>query len=111
MFSTAAQQHQFNYPFQLGCSKLNPETDSVNEIQRYDVSIFRGDALIIGSDGLCDYVFLPEIGKYCEELLTTGGSAQELAERITGKAYEHSKDEDTTVHFHWRHWSFGACTG
>ena len=76
VFTTAAQQHQFNCPFQLGCPRYYPETDSVDDVQRYDVSVSRGDVLIMGSDGLWDNVFLFEVARVCEELLMMEGSAK-----------------------------------
>lgn len=93
VFTTAAQQHQFNCPFQLGCPRYYPETDSVDDVQRYDVSVSRGDVLIMGSDGLWDNVFLFEVARVCEELLMMEGSAQEIAESVAGKAFTNSKDE------------------
>ena len=51
VFSTPAQQHEFNCPFQLGWREFYPESDAPEDAETFAVDCRPGDALIMGSDG------------------------------------------------------------
>lgn len=52
VFATNSQQHNFNYPYQLGTGS----TDSVDDGQKFNFKVQPGDLIVMGSDGLWDNV-------------------------------------------------------
>lgn len=94
VFSTPAQQHEFNCPFQLGWREFYPESDKAEDAETFAVDCRPGDALIMGSDGLWDNVPPWEAAEVCAALMEEGKDAQEVAEAIATRAFEHSVDEE-----------------
>ena len=93
VFSTPAQQHEFNCPFQLGWREFYPESDAPEDAETFAVDCRPGDALIMGSDGLWDNVPPEEAAEVCAALIEEGKDAQDAAEAIATRAFEHSVDE------------------
>ena len=93
VFSTPAQQHEFNCPFQLGWREFYPESDRASDAEVFAVDVRPGDALIMGSDGLWDNVPPREVAEVCAACVGRGETAQETAEAIASRAFEHSVDE------------------
>ncbi|WWC67154.1 uncharacterized protein I206_101061 [Kwoniella pini CBS 10737] len=58
VFRTQEMQHAFNFPLQVG---THSRDEPMKDAQRYDVSIKKGDVVILGSDGLMDNLFDEEI--------------------------------------------------
>ena len=52
-FATHEQQHEFNFPFQLGAES----TDRVADAVETDLEVHDGDIVLLGSDGLYDNVW------------------------------------------------------
>ena len=94
VFSTPAQQHEFNCPFQLGWREFYPESDKAEDAETFAVDCRPGDALIMGSDGLWDNVPPWEAAEVCAALMEEGKDAQDVAEAIATRAFEHSVDEE-----------------
>jgi protein phosphatase PTC7 len=93
-FNTPSQQHEFNCPFQLGCTEFYPESDGPEDVQVFHVQCEPGDILVMGSDGLWDNVPHMEVAQICAEAVAEGKDAQSLAEQIATRAFEHSVDEE-----------------
>lgn len=51
IFRTDEMQHAFNFPLQLG---THSRDEPMKDAQRYDVSVSKGDIVVLGSDGLMD---------------------------------------------------------
>lgn len=62
LFQTVEQQHSFNFPYQLGSanSKL-AKSDSPSDAIVTSHVPQHGDFFLVGSDGLFDNIFMPEI--------------------------------------------------
>lgn len=65
-FHTPQQQHDFNFPYQIGA------TDSMSDLpsssQRFELTVQPGDLLVLGTDGLWDNCFDEEVAsvlRYC----------------------------------------------
>lgn len=57
VFRSEEQQHAFNFPYQLGTGSMDRPTDA----QTFDLSVEKGDVIIVGSDGLFDNLYDREI--------------------------------------------------
>jgi serine/threonine protein phosphatase PrpC len=53
LFRSPSQQHEFNFPFQLG----GEGSDKVSDAQCFMVPVQVGDVVVMGTDGLFDNVF------------------------------------------------------
>ncbi|OCF71388.1 hypothetical protein I204_08015 [Kwoniella mangroviensis CBS 8886] len=58
VFRTQEMQHAFNFPLQVG---THSRDEPMKDAQRYDVSVKKGDVVILGSDGLMDNLFDEDI--------------------------------------------------
>jgi len=52
LFRSSPQQHDFNFPFQLG----SDGDDKLEDAHRYSIPVQRGDVIVMGTDGLFDNV-------------------------------------------------------
>ncbi|KAI8140827.1 phosphatase 2C-like domain-containing protein [Fennellomyces sp. T-0311] len=57
IFRNEEQQHAFNFPYQLGTNS----PDKPKDAQTFDISVEKGDIVILGTDGLFDNLFDKEI--------------------------------------------------
>lgn len=67
-FHTPQQQHDFNFPYQIGSA--DSQSDSPKAAQRFDVTLQPGDIIVMGTDGLWDNCFDEEVAsviRYCQE--------------------------------------------
>jgi len=94
VFSTTAQRHDFNCPFQLGFHDFYPEADTPADVDTYSVELDDGDALIMGTDGLWDNMTYFEVAKLHHKLSQRGNTVQEIAQEISALAFDHSIDSD-----------------
>mmetsp|Transcript_11662 Transcript_11662/g.48864 ORF Transcript_11662/g.48864 Transcript_11662/m.48864 type:complete len:258 (+) Transcript_11662:2381-3154(+) len=99
VFSTTAQRHDFNWPFQLGFHDFYPEADTPDDVDTYSVELDDGDALIMGTDGLWDNMTYFEVAKFHHELSQRGNTVQEIAQEILSLAFDHSIDCDNNSPF------------
>jgi len=51
VFRTTEMMHAFNFPLQVG---THSRDEPMKDAKRYDVSVGRGDVVVLGSDGLWD---------------------------------------------------------
>ncbi|WVW81446.1 hypothetical protein I302_103440 [Kwoniella bestiolae CBS 10118] len=58
VFRTQEMQHAFNFPLQVG---THSRDEPMKDAQRHDVSVKKGDVVILGSDGLMDNLFDEDI--------------------------------------------------
>lgn len=56
-FKTKVQQFDFNYPYQL-----KPKMKNLKElIKNYEFEVFKGDLILMATDGLFDNVFKDDV--------------------------------------------------
>ena len=87
LFRTTEQQHEFNFPFQIGTNGDNPRKAMV-----YSQDIQTGDFVVLGTDGLFDNVFTEDIRKLVESKMNE--SSNEIASSIAQLAFRMSKQSD-----------------
>ena len=63
VFASAAQEHYFNCPYQLGYEPLSEDTDTAADAESYEFAVKPGDLVVAGSDGLFDNVFDEDIAR------------------------------------------------
>lgn len=62
LLQSPAQQHSFNFPFQLGATSTGAGSSKPTDAQIFSVEDVRpGDVVVLGTDGLFDNVFPSEI--------------------------------------------------
>ncbi len=59
VFHSPQQQHDFNFPYQIG--SVDSMSDPPQAAQRFELVVQPGDVLVIGTDGLWDNCFDEEI--------------------------------------------------
>lgn len=57
-FKSPAQQHGFNFPYQLGCD-VGSDPPQVSDV--HNVKLQQGDMIVLGTDGLFDNIFDEEV--------------------------------------------------
>lgn len=81
------QEHCFGWPYQLGA---HPTSDGPQECASGTFSVDRGDALLLGTDGLWDNLHLSEVIEEVNRFFRSGPSA--IARALAAKAYQASLD-------------------
>jgi protein phosphatase PTC7 len=81
VFASPPQQHSFNYPFQLS----DGGKDRPLHADRGQHSVEIGDVLVVGSDGLFDNLFTPQILDVLNSTSNTASAASKLAELAHAK--------------------------
>ncbi|KAM3302501.1 putative protein phosphatase 2C 55 [Capsicum chacoense] len=91
-FKSPAQQHGFNFPYQLDCNKAG---DSPSSAMVFKVTVERGDVLIVGTDGLFDNLYDEDISGVVLQAMEAGlgprVTAQRIAELAQQRAMDHTK--------------------
>ena len=82
-FKTSVQQHDFNFPFQLG-SDSNSDTADMTDV--FEQKVQKGDVIVLGTDGLTDNVFDDDIVDTTWEAVVAGSSPTDVAKILTLKA-------------------------
>lgn len=59
IFKTEEQQHNLDYPFQLGDGSLDTPKNGVRQL----IPVQRGDVVVMGSDGIFDNVYAKDISR------------------------------------------------
>lgn len=77
IFSTQAQEHEFNYPFQLTCMDYL-EGDKALDADEYELKVEQGDIIIMGSDGIFDNIWDEGLEEIVEVTLTGVEDRSEL---------------------------------
>lgn len=68
-FATQEQQHEFNFPFQLGAES----TDRVSDAMTTQLEVRNGDIVLLGSDGLFDNVWGDDMLRLVQEFALVRG--------------------------------------
>ena len=94
IFETDAQQHSFNFPYQVGKSEDGSfHGDSPKDGKFYRLSLLNeGDYIILGSDGLFDNLHTHKIINITQE--------RNIAQELCREAYKESKQQENTVPFY-----------
>eukprot|EP00775_Hariotina_reticulata_P004077 gene4077-4324_t len=82
-FQCPQQQHNFNFPFQLGSA--DSMSDQPQAAMRFDLPLQPGDIVVTGSDGLWDNIFAEEaatIASKCREKGETATVAAQVLCRV-----------------------------
>jgi len=91
--ASRSQQHYFNCPLQLG----GGSSDRPRDADPYTHSVQPGDLVLLATDGVLDNLFDDEIA----ELLSAGGTAQQLSARVAKYArqlsFDHQRRSPFTV--------------
>ena len=82
ILASAAQQHAFNFPYQLGTGSEQQPADG----HAYSCELRVGDMLLLATDGLYDNLYDADIAEVMSELSRRGGTASELAEALCRRA-------------------------
>jgi len=98
---SSEHQHQFNFPYQLGRNKYGEPhgEDRPSDAEIYQVSMKKGDIIVMGSDGLLDNVWPKEILDYINK---QPKNPIALAEGLARIAYGASQNKDNFVPFFHR---------
>ena len=83
-------QHSFNTPYQLGSEK----SDRADDCDTYELKVYAGDMLVMGSDGLFDNVFEGDIVCTAWETMKQGKSPTQVAEDLATRARELSMQSE-----------------
>jgi len=88
-YESKEQQHQFNFPYQVGTHGDNPNSAEVNAHNIQD-----GDIIVLGSDGLWDNLHRPQIIDLIKPYLQNNRSIKnevgDIAEKISKEAERYS---------------------
>lgn len=74
VYNCPTVSHTFNCPLQLGCDTHYPQTDGVDDGASVEVTLERGDVVVMGSDGLFDNMFASEIARVVSDAVAVDGS-------------------------------------
>ncbi|CAL5220230.1 g2206 [Coccomyxa viridis] len=97
-FKSRSQQHQFNYPFQLGRGGRFP-FDSPAAAECYSVPLKEGDVIIAGTDGVWDNLFDPECAALVSQTQGKGQNPAQSAEALARCAHMRGADPQATTPF------------
>ena len=91
-YISKAQQHSFNFPFQLGTKGL--EGDNPKKAILEEHLILKNDIVLLGTDGLFDNLYCKDILEEVQNYLDTKEfDANEIARNIAKRAYKFSLDK------------------
>eukprot|EP00250_Pteridium_aquilinum_P010927 c19720_g1_i1 orf=887-2500(+) len=89
IFKSPAQQHYFNFPFQLESYGAG---DPVSAAECFVVEVAAGDVIITGTDGLFDNLFAAEMETIVVQATWSGMSPDSTAQQIAYLARQRAKD-------------------
>ena len=84
LFKSPPQQHQFNFPYQIGAYRGG---DSPLDAQLYKAAMSPGDVLVVATDGLWDNVFPEEVTSIVTGELAAGRGPQAAAKALVDLAH------------------------
>tara|TARA_Y100000310_G_scaffold335211_1_gene416697 strand:- start:3152 stop:3901 length:750 start_codon:yes stop_codon:yes gene_type:complete len=101
LLESAEQQHQFNYPYQLGMGKDGQPhgTDRPEDAEVYKMQLEKGDIVVMGTDGLFDNLWPKQILSHIE---TNPLNPKQLSKELATLAYEESQKKDNFIPFFQR---------
>lgn len=89
-FQSPQQQHNFNFPYQLGSAESM--SDQPQAAMRFEMEVAPGDIVIVGSDGLWDNVFAEEAAAIVSRCRTGGAPPDEAAATLARYARMRAAD-------------------
>lgn len=89
-FQCPQQQHNFNFPFQLGSA--DSMSDQPQAAMRFDLQLQPGDVIVTGSDGLWDNVFAEEAATIASKCRDKGETATTAAQVLCRYARMRASD-------------------
>eukprot|EP00873_Tetraselmis_striata_P008283 jgi/Tetstr1/428547/TSEL_018541.t1 len=92
IFKSPQQQHDFNFPFQLGSEA--GMSDPPEAAAMFSVPVLEGDIVIMGTDGLFDNVFTDEIAHLAAVNKAGGADPAKSAKSIGTLAHVAAKDTE-----------------
>jgi protein phosphatase PTC7 len=101
MFMSPQQQHEFNFPYQIGSPDSMSDTPQV--AQRFSVEVRQGDIIVAATDGLFDNVYPDEAASLVSASKERGESAQAAA--VTLAQFARMRAADPT---HLSPFAYGA---
>lgn len=84
VYRSSEQQHQFNFPYQLGTGSQDRPQDA----ERASVELEEGDIIIAGTDGLFDNLDDTEIVAFVKDGCEEGWTPRQIAKVIADRAHE-----------------------
>jgi protein phosphatase PTC7 len=88
VFRSESQEHDFNFPFQVGTHGDDPRVSIENK-----VDLLPGDLVILGTDGVFDNLYDFQILQTVESYSKRGSfNATELADVLTKEAFDFSQN-------------------
>ncbi|XP_009600510.1 probable protein phosphatase 2C 55 [Nicotiana tomentosiformis] len=95
-FKSPAQQHGFNFPYQLDCNNAG---DSPSSAMVFKIAVAPGDVLIAGTDGLFDNLYDEDIKVVVLQSVEAGLGPQMTAQRIAELAQQRAMDTNKSSPF------------
>ena len=101
LLQSSEHQHRFNFPYQLGRNKYGEPhgEDRPSDAEIYQITLEKGDVVVMGSDGLLDNVWPKEILDYINK---QPRNPIALADGLASMAYHASQQDDNFVPFFHR---------
>ena len=101
LLQSSEHQHRFNFPYQLGRNKYGEPhgEDRPSDAEIYQITLEKGDVVVMGSDGLLDNVWPNEILDYINK---QPRNPIALADGLASMAYHASQQDDNFVPFFHR---------
>jgi protein phosphatase PTC7 len=89
-FQCPQQQHNFNFPFQLGSA--DSMSDQPQAAMRFELQVQPGDIIVTGSDGLWDNIFAEEAATIASKCRDKGETATTAAQVLCRYARMRASD-------------------
>jgi len=89
-FQSPQQQHNFNFPYQLGSAESM--SDQPQAAMRFEMEVAHGDIVVVGSDGLWDNVFAEEAAAIVSRCRGSGAPPDEAAATLARYARMRAAD-------------------
>ncbi|CAG9463554.1 unnamed protein product [Pedinophyceae sp. YPF-701] len=90
VFVTPQQQHDFNFPFQLGSEPFNDPPESADD---FAVKVQPGDVVVAATDGLWDNMYVDEVANLIADSRSRGHSPREAAREVATRAQVLAADD------------------
>jgi len=97
MFASAAQEYQFNMPYQFGHRTHLPESSEAADAALMEVGLRAGDVIVLGTDGLFDNLFAADIVATAADLAAAAqvgeGEVARTAEALASEARRRAESD------------------
>ncbi|KAG9455352.1 hypothetical protein H6P81_008256 [Aristolochia fimbriata] len=96
IFRSPAQQHDFNFTYQLACGN---DSDLPSSGQVFTIPVVPGDVIIAGTDGLFDNLYNNEVTAVVVHAVRAGLGPQVTAQKIAALARQRAQDKNRQTPF------------